>query len=115
MIMANKPYLNRLLFCDFKVDGYKKNTVYEQKYIFYQKFEEFRPEINEIVELKNGNLVFSNKIGIKIYYKNSDKYNLQLKIESINVVSLIEIKPNILILFKYKEEQYRSGCLIDVM
>ena len=53
--------------------------------------------INSIYELKNGNLIFYNKFGIKIYEKTNDKYELNSMKEITKGISkVIKVKNNVL-------------------
>lgn len=98
----------------------------KQKYEIYQIIREGKEKksssendydeedfIHQIVELKNGNLVSCNSLDIKIYYKQFDKYHLQLKIKINDVVNAIEIKSNTLFLLHRHIKERRSGCIID--
>ena len=65
--------------------------------------------INSIHELKNGKLVSCNSYGLKFYEKDNDgKYNLiSTEKMEVDVNSLIEIKPNLLILLhKHFDETF---------
>jgi len=78
------------------------------KYIYNEEV-----TINQVVKLKNGNLVSCNSLEIKIYYKSFDKYHLKLIIKANDVINAIEIKFNTLFLLHRHAKMQCSGCLID--
>ena len=92
------------------INEYNQGTV-KSKYFNYHNI--FIYKIKSIYELSNGNLVSCNTHGLKIYYKNNNEYHLMSKLEISNdIVKLVEIKPNILILFEKKF--IGGGCRVDI-
>ena len=71
--------------------------------------EEKESKIKEIVEFKNGNIFSCNYLGLKIYYKNKEKYDLNKKINLLDVIGAIEIKPNLMLIFEKHSDNYGSG------
>lgn len=84
---------------------------------YYQTINEYNQgkdksecEIKTVFELSNGNLVSCTSQGLKIYYKKNKEYNLKSKLDDYKYVEkVVEIKPNILILFT-KEFMSRRCC-----
>ena len=93
-----------------KIDEYAQGNKSQREDYDYDTVEYY--EINSIHELKNGKLVSCNSYGLKFYEKDSDgKYNLiSTEKMEVDVNSLIEIKPNLLILLhKHFDETFGDG------
>ena len=74
--------------------GTRSESYYKTKLVLYYN-------LNSIYELHNNNLVSCNSYGLKIYHKENNEYILMSTIRtSCDVEKLVEIKPNILILFQ---------------
>ena len=86
--------------------GTDKEKYFKYNHIFWYK-------IKSIYELSNGNLVSCNNLGLKLYYKKNNKYYLKSELKSSkDVEKVVEIKPNILILFT--KTFVSGGCRVDV-
>jgi len=87
-----------------------------QNYEFFQKIED---KSKIIIGLISGNLASFNAEGIKIYYKEKDKYKL---ISNINtgwdIVDAIEIEINKLVIFQKEKDKKKEDifviCFFDI-
>lgn len=98
-----------------------------KEYKLYQTINEYNPKIDKekfgkyegiyiyvksIYELLNGNLVTYNSVGLKIYYKKNNEYYLNSKLIFNFVEKIVEIWPNVLILF---QREYLGRKCLDTL
>lgn len=91
--LENKKYTLYQTIYEYD-QGTRSESYFKTKLVLYYN-------LNSIYELHNNNLVSCNSYGLKIYHKENNEYILMSTIRtSCDVEKLVEIKPNILILFQ---------------
>ena len=95
--------------CIKRIDYYDDDDYYYYEEIEKNKKEIYCYELNSLYELRNEIIVSCNSYGLKFYYKKNGEYILISKKQiSYTVENVLEIKSNILILFKKDSKTYES-------